>query len=353
MTDTREVWKVARTGSLGGLCKERERLPAPGPGQVRIATRAIGLNLADVFACLGLYSATPSGPFVPGLELAGVVEAVGDASPDGSAPAFRPGDRVSVLTRFGAYATSVNADAHYVRRLPDTWSFTEGAAFPVQAITAWYALHDLARIQPGEAVLVHSGAGGVGLNALALLRACGGRAVATIGSEAKRALLVEHGHLTTEQIIARDRHRFGEQLDATLKALGLDGLDIVLDGIAGPYFLPAYKRLRPEGRMVIFGASDMMPAGRRTSRLRLLPRYLRRPRLDPMRMISSNRSVAAFNLIWLWDRVDRLGALYDRVSAALPDPPLVGRTYPFADAPAALQWMKTGESVGKLVLEVP
>ena len=70
-------------------------------------------------------------------------------------------------------------------------------------------------------------------------------------------------------------------------------------------------------------------------------------------MMSSNRSVAGFNLIWLWDRIDRLAALYDGVAAALPDPPLVGRTVPFAEAPAALRWMKSGQSVGKVVLDVP
>ena len=375
MTDTRDVWRITRSGSLDWLRLEREPLARPSPGQVRVGVRAVGLNLADVFACLGMYSAAPAAPFVPGLEVAGVVEAVPEApaapgSPGGGGdaigggdntatrtsaarvPNLRVGERVIALTRFGGYATALNADAHYVRRLPDRWSFAEGAAFPVQAITAWYALHGLARIQPGESALVHSGAGGVGLNALALLRQAGCPVITTVGSEAKRAFLVAHAHLTPEQVIVRSRRRFGGQLDAALHTLGLGGFDVVLDAIAGPYFLPAYKRLRAEGRIVIFGASDMMPGGRRASRLRLLPRYLRRPRLDPMRMISSNRSVAGFNLIYLWDRLDRLAALYDQVAAALPDPPLVGRTYPFAEAMAALRWMKSGDSVGKVVLDV-
>jgi alcohol dehydrogenase len=265
---------------------------------------------------------------------------------------WRPGDRVIALTRFGGYATAINVDARYLRALPDGWSFAEGAAFPVQALTAWYALHTLARVQPSDVVLVHSGAGGVGLNALALIDACSARAVATVGSESKRGLLSSRAGLAAEQIIVRDRRHFAAQLDDALGAVGAPGLDIVLDGIAGPYFMPAFKRLQPEGRMVIFGASDMMPAGRRTSRLRLLPRYLRRPRIDPIRMMSSNRSVMAFNLIWLWDRVDRLVGLYEPMAAVLRTPPLVGRTFPFGEAPAALRWMKTGDSVGKIVLEI-
>jgi alcohol dehydrogenase len=355
MTDvTRDCWRVGRTGSLDDVRLERDTLPPPGPGEVRIAVRAAGLNLADVFACLGLYSATPPVPFTPGLEAAGVVEAVG--APDGPAGAdvraWRPGDRVIALTRFGGYATALNVDGRYLRPLPDGWSFAEGAAFAVQALTAWYALHTLARVGPGDVVLVHSGAGGVGLNALALVDACSARAVATVGSESKRGLLTDRARLGPEQIVVRDRRRFPTQLDDALRALGAPGFDIVLDGIAGPYFMPAFERLQPEGRMVIFGASDMMPAGRRTSRLRLLPRYLRRPRIDPMRMMSSNRSVMAFNLIWLWDRVDRLAGLYEPMAAVLRDPPLVGRTFPFNEAPRALRWMKSGESVGKIVLEM-
>jgi synaptic vesicle membrane protein VAT-1 len=351
---TRELWRVEQTGSLDHLHLHRDTLPSPGPGEVTVSASAVGLNLADVFACLGLYSATPPPPFTPGLEVAGIVEAVGRPAssvglPD---PEWRPGDRVIALTRFGGFATAMNVDARYLRPLPAGWSFAEGAAFAVQALTAWYALRTLARLQPHDVVLVHSGAGGVGLNALAIVAACSATAVATVGSASKRGLLAERARLAPERIIVRDRRRFADQLDEALSVLGAPGFDIVLDGIAGPFFLPAFKRLRPEGRMVIFGASDMMPAGRRMSRLRLLPRYLCRPRIDPMRMMSSNRSLMAFNLIWLWDRVDRLDALHEQMAAVLRDPPLVGRVFPFSEAPAALQWMKTGASVGKIVLEV-
>jgi synaptic vesicle membrane protein VAT-1 len=348
---TRRVWRVARTGSLQSLRLEPDAVVPPRPGEVLVSVRAVGLNLADVFSCLGLYSATPLVPFTPGLEVAGVVESVGPEVRDASSR-WKPGDRVVALTRFGGFASALTADARYVRRLPDDWSFEEGAAFPVQALTAWYALHTLARVMPGEVVLVHSGAGGVGLNALELIGACGARAVATIGSDDKRPLLVERAHLAPEAVIVRDRKRFGGQLDEALRAAGAPGFDVVLDGIAGRYFMPAFRRLRAEGRMVIFGASDMMPSGLRVNRLRLLPRYVRRPRLDPMRMISSNRSVMAFNLIWLWDRVDRLDELYEPTAAALRNPPLVGRTFPFAEAPEALRWLKSGKSVGKVVLTV-
>jgi len=343
----RQVWRIDKAGSLDRLKSEQDELPGPGPGQVRVAIAAVGLNFADVFACLGLYSATPPGPFVPGLECAGVVEAAGTG-----VTGLVPGSAVVGLTRFGAYATHLNVDAKYLRSLPDGWTLADGAAYPVQAITAWYAIRDLGACKAGDAVLVHSAAGGVGLNALAILTALGARVVATVGGEAKMPFLMTHAGLRAEQIIVRDRRRFGAQLDEALQANGLDGFDLVLDAVAGPFFEPAYRRLRPAGRLVIYGAADLMPQGTRPNWLRLASRYLRRPHVDPVQMISDNRSVMGFNLIWLWDRADRLGSTYDELAAMIRRPPHIGKRFAFADAPAAMRYLQRGGSVGKVVLEI-
>lgn len=354
---TRGVWRLRRAGSLDRLTQESEALPEPATNEARVLVRAIGLNFADLFACLGLYSATPRGSFIPGLECAGVVDALGPVgSPlagSGQPPrGFQPGDRVIGLTRFGAYATAVNLDQRYLRPIPAEWSFAEAAAFPVQALTAWYGLVELGALEAGDAVLVHSAAGGVGLNALAILAAYDARVVATVGRPAKRDFLVERWGLSPDQVIVRDRRTFGEQLDRALAALRLDGFDLALDAIAGPFFQPAYRRLRPGGRHVVYGAADFMPRGRRPDYLRLGLKYLRRPRLDPLRMIAENRSLMAFNLIWLWDQVHRLQLAADQVARLLGKPPLVGRRFAFTDAPAALRYLQSGESIGKVVLEV-
>ena len=110
---TRDVWRIHQAGSLSRLRRETEELEAPPPGHARVAVGAVGLNFADLAACLGLYSATPKGAFVPGLEFAGTVEAVGDG-----VSTVGPGDRVIGLTRFGGYATLINADARYLHPLP-------------------------------------------------------------------------------------------------------------------------------------------------------------------------------------------------------------------------------------------
>jgi NADPH:quinone reductase-like Zn-dependent oxidoreductase len=350
---TREVWRIQRAGSLDRLARVTETIPDPGPGQARILVRAVGLNFADVFACLGLYSATPAAPFVPGLELAGVVEALGPAAPSpGAGVAPRPGDRVIGLIRFGAYATAVNLDLRYLMPIPAAWSFTEAAAFPVQALTAWYGLIELGDLAPGDSVLVHSAAGGVGLHALAILAARDAKVVATVGRAAKREFLLERCGLAPDQVIVRDRRTFGGQLDRALTTLGMDGFDLVLDAVAGPFFRPAYERLRPEGRLVLYGAADFMPRGARPDYPRLALRYLRRPRLDPLRMIAENRSVMAFNLIWLWDQADRLAQAYGQVAGLIHRPPFIGRRFGFAQAPAALRYLQSGGSIGKVALEV-
>jgi alcohol dehydrogenase len=265
---------------------------------------------------------------------------------------LQPGDRVIGLTRFGAYATAVNVDARYLRAVPAGWTFAEAAGFPVQALTAWYGLIELGALKRGAAVLLHSAAGGVGLNALAILTGFDARVVATVGHPAKRDFLIERFGLSSDQIIVRNRRTFGPQLDGALAALGLGGFDLALDAVAGPYFKAAYKRLRPEGRLVLYGAADLMPPRPRPDYLRLAMRYLRRPRLDPLRMIADNKSVMAFNLIWLWERAERLPPAYEQLSCFVQGPPFIGRRFPFTAAPAALGYLQSGESIGKVVLEV-
>ena len=342
----RSVWRMHKAGSLDRLTRESEELDAPPPGHARVAVGAAGLNFADIAACLGLYSATPKGAFVPGLEFAGAVEAIGEG-----VASVAPGDRVIGVTRFGGYATHVNADVRYLLPLPAGWSDADGAALPVQAITAWYAINDLGACRSGHSVLVQSAAGGVGLNALAILRGLGARVVATVGHERKVPFLFEHAGLDRRQIVVRDRRAFGAQLDEALRVNRMDGFDLVLDAVAGPFLEPAYRRMRPAGRLVVYGAADLMPSGTRPNWLTLAARYVMRPRIDPINMVSANRSVMGFNLIWLWDQADRLPQAYAGLARYITRPPFIGRRFPFGEAPAAMRYLQSGGSIGKVVLD--
>ena len=351
MPARREVWRIDRPGSLDRLARRTEDLEDPGPGEARVRVEAVGLNFADVFACLGLYSATPRGSFVPGLECAGTVELVGPPVA-GAALRFAPGDRVMALTRFGGYATRLVADVRYLRPLPAGWSAAEGAAFPVQALTAWWGLVWLGGLRAGETVLVQSAAGGVGLAALEIAEAVGARVIAAVGEGAKRDFLLGARGLRREAVVVRDRRRFGRQLDAALVALGAGGLDLVLDAVMGPFFRPAFERLRPEGRHVVLGAADLMTAGPRPAWPRLVARWLRRPRVDPLAMISANRALFGFNLIWLWHAADRLDGAYGELERLLRRRPHLGAVVPFERAPEALRLLQGGSTVGKVVLDV-
>jgi NADPH:quinone reductase-like Zn-dependent oxidoreductase len=350
MHTPRTVWRIDRTGSLARLRRVDERLPPPAPGEVQVAVRAIGLNFADAFACLGLYSATPAGAFVPGLEAAGVVTAVGEPLP--GRPAWSVGERVVVLTRFGGYATALNADGRYLAAVPAGWSFAEAAAWPVQALTAWHGLVGLGAVRAGHVVLVQSAAGGVGLQALAILARLGAHPVAVVGSPAKVRFLQERTGLPAARLVVRGGRDYPARLDAALAACGRGGFDIVFDAVLGAGFRPAFERLAPEGRYVLYGAADFMPGGNRRDWLRLAWQWLRRPRLDPLAMISSNRAFFGFNLIWLWDAVDRVPAAYAALAALALPPPHVGQRHPFAEARGALEELKAGHTVGKSVLLV-
>lgn len=349
---TRGVWRIDRPGSLERLTKRREELRSPAPGEARVRVEAVGLNFADVFACLGLYSATPKGSFIPGLEFAGVIDAIGGRAADEASSKFAAGDRVFGVSRFGAYATHVNVPLRLLEPTPEGWSSAEAAAFPVQALTAWYGLVDQARVSAGEVVLLHSAAGGVGLLALSILRTLGARVIATVGGEEKRRFLVERRGLPHESVIRRDRRRFGEQLDEALRRAGAEGFDVVFDAVAGPYLRPGFDRLRARGRLVVYGAADFMPSGRTALDPRLLARYLARPRIDPLALMSQNRSVIGFNLIWLWDQAERLPDAQAALRRLCPEPPLVGRRFPFEQALDAMGYLKSGKSIGKVILDV-
>ena len=341
----RRVWKINAAGNLNRLRLAEENIQPLKPGEAFVQVRAVGLNFADIFACLGLYSATPKGEFTPGLEFAGVVEKTNSGD-------FRPGDRVMGVIRFGAYASHINSDVRFLRPLPRDWSFAEGAAFLAQSLTAWYALKELGNIKQDQVVLVHSAAGGVGLPALAMIDRLKAQAVATVGRPEKVKFLQEHIKLAPERIILRNRRDFAGQLDRALEKMGARGFDLILDSLAGPFYKPGYDRLNPAGRLVMFGAGDMMPAGARPNYLKLAFQYLRRPRPDLLNMISENKSVMAFNLIWLWDRTRELLQLVTEIERLGLAPPFIGHSYPFEEAPVAMRFFQSGANVGKVVLEV-
>lgn len=331
---------MLRAGSLADL-KVVDFAPEPlAPNEVRVAVRAIGLNFADVFAIWGLYGATPKGSFTPGLEYSGVVEEIG-----AEVTQLHPGDRVMGVTRFGAYTTHLNIDARYAIPMPASWSFETGAAYLVQTLTAYYGMTTLGGLQKGHHVLIHSAAGGVGLQALKIAQTYGCYVIGTVGSPAKVDFARSEGY---DQVIVRGPD-FPEQLRAAL-----DGrpLNLLMDSVGGAYFSIPFSMLAPMGRAVVFGSARYAQNADRPNRLRLLWQYLNRPKIDPQRLIENNRAVMGFNLIWLYKQVDLMHQLLAELEDLQLKPPHVGHRFSFEQLPDAVQLFQTGKTVGKIVVDV-
>ncbi|HEX2534463.1 MAG TPA: zinc-binding dehydrogenase, partial [Chitinophagaceae bacterium] len=289
----RKVYRMPKAGSLHRLALQEERLEAPAPGEVCVQVRAIGLNFADIFAMQGLYSATPSGSFIPGLEFSGEVLATGTG-----VTGWKRGDRVMGVTRFGGYVSGINIDHRYIIPLPDGWSFEEGAGFLVQGLTAYYALTALGNLRERATVLIHSAAGGVGLMANRICKRLGAFTIGTVGQPAKADFLQKkEGY---DRVIVRDRD-FPRKLQ---EALGGRSLEIVMECIGGTILRQSWEAMAPMGRMIAYGSASFTSHGNRPNYLKLYWKFLRRPKIDPLRLPSQNKSLMGFNLIFLYEHTE-------------------------------------------------
>lgn len=334
----RRYHEVTRAGSLNNLAFREGVIPVAGPGKVLIRVKAVGLNYADLFAIMGLYSATPKGSFIPGLEYSGVVE-------QSNVPAFKEGDSIVGVTKFGGYDSHIVADPAYLLKLPQGWNFEQGAAFPVQTLTAYYALFSLGNLQQGQTVLIHSAAGGVGIQAHRIAKKFGAYTIGVVGNPSKLPVLEQEGY--NHGIVRNDSFR--RQLT---KALDGRELNLVLEASGGKYFRYSYNALAPMGRLVAYGSAQFTPSSNKPNYISLAWKYLTRPRVDPLTMITENKSVLAFNLIWLYEKSWLMKELMDEIRALNLPPPKVGHVFGFSEALKALTVFKQGNTSGKVVLSL-
>ena len=316
-TDWRLDHKTA--GSLENLvCTDAEAAHAIlGPGEVRISVRAAGMNFRDVLNALGVVPA----PWL-GLELAGTVLEVGDGVLN-----FSPGDRVMGLGQ-ATFATVAIADALFVVPIPEHLSFAEAAALPVAFLTALYALEDVARLRPGERVLIHAAAGGVGMAAMQLAHLIGAEVFAT-ASPAKWSVL-EAMHLNASNIASS---RDAVSTNSFLAITAGEGMDVVLGALAGD-FVDASLRLLPRGgRYIEMGKTDVRDA----------------------RAICEAHPGVSYHAIDLFDAgAERIHRLLQKLCTLLSERKLVPlrlTAYDLRHAPAAFRCMGNARHVGKLVLQ--
>ncbi len=308
--------------------------PEPGPGEVAVDVRAAGINFADLMARVGLYPDAPKPPTVVGYEVAGTVSAVGEG-----AEGHAVGDRVMAGTRFGGYSERVAVKTADVVALPDDMSFEQGAAVPVNYLTAYLGLVRFGSLEPGERVLIHAAAGGVGIAATQIAKARGAEVYGTASPgkhDAIRGFGVDHA------------------LDYTSAGWHktVPPLDLVMDAIGGASFRRSYKMLRGGGRLVCFGASAVI-SGEKRNLLTAGRAALRMPRFNLIKQMSDSKSVIGLNALTLWDQqgsLERyLGALEEMVADGTVKP-VVAESFPFERAPDAHRFLGERRNVGKVVL---
>ncbi len=337
----RQVYRMPKAGSINDLQLVTENLGEPEPNEVCIKVKAIGLNFADIFAMQGLYSATPTGSFIPGLEFSGEVIAIGTGVVD-----WKVGDRVMGATKFGGYVSHINLHHRYVIPLPSGWSFEEGAGFLVQGLTAYYALVELGNLKPGMHVLIHSAAGGVGILANRICKKIGAYTIGTVGHAGKvNFLLTDEGY---DDVIVRD-HKFAEKLK---KSLSDKPLHLIRECIGGNILKQGWDTLAPMGRMVVYGSASFTSHGARPNYFKLFWKYLKRPKIDPLKLPTENKSLMGFNLIYLYEQSDMMHRILAELQNLNLNPQHIGHVFDFEEMHEAIRLFQSGKSVGKVVIKV-
>jgi NADPH:quinone reductase-like Zn-dependent oxidoreductase len=336
----RQVYRMPKAGSISNLKLQTEALEQPKAGEVCVEVKAIGLNFADIFAMQGLYKATPQGSFIPGLEFSGEIIAVGE-----DVSCWQVGDKVMGATKFGGYVSHLNIDHRYVIPLPEAWSFEEGAGFLVQGLTAYYALTALGNLQKGMNVLIHSAAGGVGIMANRICKKFDAYTVGTVGGSQKVDFLInEEGY---DEVIVRDDAFYAKLQNA------LNGrpLHLVMECIGGKILQQSWKAMAPMGRMIVYGSASFTSHGSSPNYLKLIWKYLKRPKIDPLRLPSQNKSLMGFNLIFLYEQTDLLLQMLHDLMALQLRPQHIGHVYSFEEMHHAIHQFQSGKTVGKVVVK--
>jgi acyl transferase domain-containing protein/acyl carrier protein len=303
-------------------------LPPCGPGEVVLDVKAAGMNFRDVLKALALYPGEAPDARIFGDEIGGIVKAVGSGVTH-----VAPGDRVFGLAVFGL-ATQTMARGGDVRRIPSGLSFEEAATIPVVFMTAWHALKNVARIRPGERILVHAGAGGVGMAAIQIAHHLGAEVIASAGSTTKRALLETLG---VKHVIDSRRGDFAETV---MELTGRRGVDVVLNALAAEAIPMGMSCLAEFGRFIEIGKRDIY----QNSRIPLWP--LRR---------NASFHVVAMDAVFSGDESltrDMLAEISGLVEKRALTP-LPFRTFAACRIDAAFRLMASGKHIGKVVVSFP
>jgi NADPH2:quinone reductase len=298
--------------------------PELRPGTVLVRNHVIAINFGDLFFTRGEYLVKPVLPDTPGMEAAGVIEAV---APD--VQNLKPGMRVAFIG-MGSYADYTLIRQSRVMQLPDYLSFEEGAAFPIAVLTAWHMLHTCHDTAAGQTVLVHSAAGGVGIAAVQIAKAAGARVIGTVSSDEKMGLA---RNLGADEVVNYETHDFAAEV---MRLTDGRGVDLILDAVGKPTFEKGLGCLATFGHLILYGRAGGVP-----------------DRFDTSKLFGKALKVSGFAvpMIYAIHEVHRRGVedvfrLSREGKLKVP----VGRKFPLAQAVEAHRYLMSRQSTGKLLL---
>jgi NADPH:quinone reductase-like Zn-dependent oxidoreductase len=336
---------VSRYGDPGVLEFGEAPTPEPGPSQVLVRVRCIGLNFADIVGRFGAYPGTPKPPYIPGLEFSGDVVGTGER-----VSRFTTGDRIMGYSKLGSHAEYVLVNEHFATVIPSKMSYEEGASFLVSMLSAYHGLVRLANLRTGEFLLVHAAAGGVGLASLQIGRHLNAEVFATAGTDEKVALARSFG---AHHVINYTTAPFEKDIERITNGYGVD---VVMDSVGGDVFKKSWPLLAPMGRYLMLGVSSMTTADGKLTRAMMADAYEQMKPIFPPSLIHTNKGIFGFNLglitgkeRYFEEAATELLTWYNLGAIR----PLVGKIFPFDQIVEAHRYLQNRHSVGKVVVTLP
>jgi NADPH:quinone reductase-like Zn-dependent oxidoreductase len=314
--------------------------PRPGKGEVKIHVKAAGINFADILARKGIYPDAPKKPCVVGYEVSGVIESVGE----GVDPIL-VGNPVIGAMRFGGYAEKVITPVSRILLKPESLSFEQGAAIPVNYLTAYQLLVVMGGLKRNDRLLIHNAGSGVGLAALNIAKHIGAIPYGTAGAH-KHTFLREKGFINVMDYRMQDWLK-----DIPEMTEGL-GFDLIIDPIGGKNTWKNYRALARTGRLGLFGIA-VATQTRFSVKINLVKTVMRMPRFHPVRLMNANKGIFGVNLGHMWANEEKVLIWMREIMKGVEDGwlmPHVDRTFPLEEVAEAHSYIEERQNIGKVIL---
>lgn len=337
----RQIW-ITRSGSPEVLVERTAPEPLPRSGEVRIRVEASGLNFADVRARLGMLRGVPDVPFVPGAEVAGIVDMVGQGVPPQE---LAEGDAVLAATRYGGYSDVVCVPWRQVFRRLDWMSAQDAAALPVNYVLAYVLLVIMGSARKGDSVLIHSAAGATGLAALDICRIIGCQTFGT-------AALEKHGFLLERGLDYPIDYYHYDYAQEVRRIRGGQGVQIILDSLGGSYARRNYRLLMPTGRVLHYGFGDTVPRNAH-GLWEGLRRRIAAPLYSLEQLRTDSKGVLGVDLAQLWGEGELLRGAMTQIITWYDEAlfrPQIDRIFSFQEVAVAHRYLQERKNTGKVLL---